>query len=243
MRLTSQVINEAPIILNPEKKLTLQLRNLQIPTIENLGITQDKFQVIDLTNNELIELGNIPSGFKNLETLLLGNNNIAYIDENFPQDNYITSISLINNNIYKFQIEFSKKFKRLENLILIGNPITELSNYRLFIVWLIPSLKVLDFKKVKPRERIEAIEKFGKIDSSSDEFNTNVLTMLAKSSEKQATTNGVAAGSNSAVNKTMNTVVKKLTEAERRELLHKLNSATSIHEIEEIESALKRGSI
>ena len=62
MRLTAQVINEAPEILNPEGKLTLLLRDLQITELENLAITQNKYQVIDLSNNDLISLGNIPKG-------------------------------------------------------------------------------------------------------------------------------------------------------------------------------------
>ena len=81
MRLTAQVINEAPEILNPEGKLTLLLRDLQITELENLAITQNKYQVIDLSNNDLISLGNIPKRFNNLQCLLLSNNNISYIDD------------------------------------------------------------------------------------------------------------------------------------------------------------------
>ncbi|KAG7661695.1 LEA1 [[Candida] subhashii] len=236
MRLTPQVINDAPIILNPEKKLTLQLRDLQIPYIENLSITQDKFQVIDLTNNELIELSDIPNGFINLETLLLGNNNITHIDdERFPTDNYIKSISLINNNISRFQRTFSMKFKHLENLILIGNPITKVENYRLFMIWLIPSLKVLDFKKIKPGERQKAKELFG---DDNTVYNELATSLIEKSITKEK--NGLESSSK---DKQLNTVIHKLTKQEREELLNKLKTATTIEEIERIETALKTGSI
>lgn len=237
MRLTPQVINQSPIILNPEKKLTLQLRDLQILAIENLSLTNDKFEVIDLTNNELIELSGIPDGFRNLETLLLGNNNITHIDDSFPESNCIKSISLINNNISHFQEIFSQKFKRLETLILSGNPITKLENYRLFMIWLIPSLKVLDFQKIKQSERDKAKDLFGADNSVYNDLAKSLLSKPILNGE-----NGVVNAMSSS-DKQLNTVIHKLTKEEREELLTKLKSATSIEEIERIEAALKVGSI
>lgn len=227
MRLTAQVISTAPIFINPEGKLTLQLRNLHIPYIENLGITQDKYAVIDLSNNELLELGGIPSNFHNLEVLLLANNFITKISSSFPSENQITSISLINNNINSF--ENFNKFSNLTSLSLLNNPITTLSNYRLFIIWLIPSLKVLDFAKVKPAEREAAISLFGQdLDNSSPQ----ALSMLGnKSLQHTEKIPHVQA------------VVKKLTVEERKVLLEKLRLAESIDEITDIENTLKNGQV
>ncbi|RCK56193.1 U2 small nuclear ribonucleoprotein A' [Candida viswanathii] len=231
MRLTSQLINDAPIILNPEGKLTILLRDLGLTELENLSITNDKFQVIDLSNNDLIKLSNIPPNFNKLEDLLLSNNNILYIDDDaFPLQNQIKSITLYNNNIYKFQANFKDKFPKLETLVLIGNPITELENYRLFIIWLIPSLKVLDFKKVKQSERQQGEELFGQ---DHTVFNKEASKLLSKT--------GDASVQNGKVDKQVNNVVKKLTEEEKQELLKKLEVASSIEEIEKIESALKSG--
>lgn len=231
MRLTSQQINDAPIIFNPEGKLTILLRDLELTELGNLSITNDKYQVIDLSNNELIKLSDIPPNFKKLEDLLLSNNNILYIDEDtFPLNNQIRSITLYNNNIYKFQPIFKDKFPKLETLILIGNPITELENYRLFILWLIPSLKVLDFKKVKQAERIQAEELFGK---DHTVFNNEASRLLNATRSKS---NEIDKS-----DRQVNNVVKKLTEEEKQELLKKLEIATSIEEIEKIESSLRNG--
>lgn len=231
MRLTSQQINDAPIILNPEGKLTILLRDLELTELGNLSITNDKYQVIDLSNNELIKLSDIPPNFKKLEDLLLSNNNILYIDEDtFPLNNQIRSITLYNNNIYKFQPIFKDKFPKPETLILIGNPITELENYRLFILWLIPSLKVLDFKKVKQAERIQAEELFGK---DHTVFNNEASRLLNATRSKS---NEIDKS-----DRQVNNVVKKLTEEEKQELLKKLEIATSIEEIEKIESSLRNG--
>lgn len=238
MRLTYHVIHSAQPVLNPEGKLTLQLRNLQIPYIENLAITQDKFQIIDLTNNELVELNNIPVAFYNLETLLLGNNNIVFIDDSLTDDNRIKSISLVNNSISKFHINF-RKFKHLENLILIGNPIIGLKDYRVFMIWLVPSLKVLDFQKVKDVERKKGKELFG-----DDHENLNPLGLSYLNAEKataEATTE--ATGSVTVVDKNLQSLGKKLTPDEKTELMKKLENADSIEEVERIERILKHGGI
>ncbi|KAI5965933.1 SNT2 [Candida pseudojiufengensis] len=231
MKLTSQQINDAPIILNVEKKLTLILRNLDITEIDNLQITRNKFQVIDLTNNDLISLSNVPKNFDNLETLLLGNNNIAYIDEEYlPSDNSIKSISLMNNNLYRFQQCFSSKFQKLENLILIGNPITQLDNYRLFLIWLIPSLKVLDLEKVKQKEKDESEKLYG----------VNRIEMGSKA-KRMFDKHQISSNDITKEEKQLNQVVKKLSEEDRKELLMKLQSCDSIEEIERIEATLKEG--
>jgi len=233
MRLTAQVINEAPEILNPEGKLTLLLRDLQITELENLAITQNKYQVIDLSNNDLISLGNIPKRFNNLQCLLLSNNNISYIDdESFSLDNHITSITLFNNNIYKFQKSFKDKFPKLETLILLGNPITEMENYRYFIIWLIPSLKVLDFKKVKQAERKTSEDMFG---TNRDEFNSLAQQMF-KNENTEIKLDGKS-------DRQVKNFVKKMTDEERQQLLKKLETATSIEEIERIENDLKEGAV
>ncbi|KAL6450246.1 LEA1 U2 small nuclear ribonucleoprotein A' [Candida maltosa Xu316] len=230
MRLTVKSINEAPVILNPEGKLTILLRDLDLTECENLSITENKFQVIDLSNNGLLKLGNIPPNFTNLECLLLSNNNISYIDEDtFSSNNNIKSLMLYNNNIKSFQPIMKDKFTNLETLVLLGNPITELDNYRIFTIWLIPSLKVLDFQKIKNLERIEGEKLFGK---NHDEFNQLALEMLSKSSN-----NGQLNGNN----KQVDNVVKKLSDNEKEELLKKLETATSLEEIEKIEEALKNG--
>lgn len=233
MRLTAQVINEAPEILNPEGKLTLLLRDLQITELENLAITQNKYQVIDLSNNDLISLGNIPKRFNNLQCLLLSNNNISYIDdESFSLDNHITSITLFNNNIYQFQKSFKDKFPKLETLILLGNPITEMENYRYFIIWLIPSLKVLDFKKVKQAERKTSEDMFG---TNRDEFNSLAQQMF-KNENTEIKLDGKS-------DRQVKNFVKKMTDEERQQLLKKLETATSIEEIERIENDLKEGAV
>lgn len=46
--------------------------------------------------------------------------------------------------------------KKLQRLVLTNNLVTELPNYRLFVISKIPSLRILDFQKVTAKERREA---------------------------------------------------------------------------------------
>ena len=43
--------------------------------------------------------------------------------------------------------------KRLQRLVLANNLVTELPNYRLFVISKIPSLRILDFSKISAKER------------------------------------------------------------------------------------------
>lgn len=238
MRLTSQLISNAPTLINPEGQFTIQLRNLKIPYIENLGITQDKFDVIDLTNNEIVELSNIPLTFKKLGVLLLANNNISTIDRLKELPN-LSSISLVNNNIHDFKSLVNlTEVLNLTNLSLLNNPVTSLNDYRLFVIWLLPSLKILDFNKVKQKERIEATEKFGSSLQNANELARSLLKQLkanvSESADKAAP---------SKEQRQLDHTINKLTDEERVKLLHDLENADSIDEIERIEAALKNGFI
>ncbi|CAI5759179.1 unnamed protein product [Candida verbasci] len=228
MKLLVQYIQDAPRILNTNKELTLLLRDKHITEIDNLQTTNDIFHCIDLTNNNLVKLSNIPQ-LKNLKTLLLGNNNITYIDIRTLSETNIESLSLYNNNLYKFQFEIRTVFKNLRNLVLIDNPITRIENYRLFTIWIFPNLKVLDFTKVKESERVKAREIFGDDNSKLNEKGEEIIKLENVVSEA------------SKDDKQLNNIVKKLTDKEKQGLLKKLESATSLDEIEEIESTLQKG--
>lgn len=236
MRLTSQVLSDAPTIINPEKQVTLLLRSLKIPYLENLGITKDTYEVIDLTDNELIELSNFPR-LKNLKVLLVGNNNITGINDDKLPNNlpHLQSISFIHNNISKFlDVRILCRFKNLSNITFIDNPITDSSNYRYFIIWLIPTLKVLDFSKVKQKELMKAKELFGESIEDPSEL---ALSMLEDISTTESRKNQIL----SKDMRNLQDVGKKLTDEDKAKLLRELETADSVEDIERIERALHNG--
>jgi len=92
MRLTADLARDSPAYINPLRQRELSLRGFKIPVIENLGFvfafvissinydmfplivfvraTQDQYQVIDLSDNEILKLDNFPMMLK-LEVILL----------------------------------------------------------------------------------------------------------------------------------------------------------------------------
>lgn len=51
--------------------------------------------------------------------------------------------------------------RKLQRLVLLNNSVTELPNYRQFLISRIPSLKILDFKIVTTKERKQSPIQFG----------------------------------------------------------------------------------
>ena len=57
-------------------------------------------------------------------------------------------------------LEPLRTLPRLLRLVLHGNPVTAKPNYRLYVMYLCPNLKVLDYRKIKPKEREAARSTF-----------------------------------------------------------------------------------
>lgn len=227
LKLTPTVVQNALNVVSPEGLLTLLLRNRRILYIENLEYTKDVFPVIDLTNNEIVELGGIPE-LPGLEVLLLANNNISRVG--LVAAYGIRSLLLMNNTISSFaEVAKLRNLSKLENLMMLGNKIVDEHHYRLFMVWLFPKLKVLDCLKIKQKDRNDANELFGpnyenRLPAADALINGNktVEPVLKET-------------------RIMETTLKKLLSEEKTVLVQELEKATSMEEIERISEALKLG--
>jgi len=158
MRLTADLIENANVYVNPLHQYEIDLRASKIPRIENLGITQDQFESIDLSDNDIIKLENFPVMLR-LRTLLLSNNRISRIaTETVPTPGEalpgLESLVLTNNRFTILpELDALAQFKSLKYLSLLGNEVTKRKNYRLYVIHLMPNLKVLDFVRVKSKDR------------------------------------------------------------------------------------------
>ena len=56
MRITPDLVACSPQFTNPLQDREIKLRAYKIPAIENLGATQDQFDTIDLSDNEIRKL-------------------------------------------------------------------------------------------------------------------------------------------------------------------------------------------
>lgn len=152
MKLTPELITSVGSSLNPLKDREIDLRGHKVPAIENLGVTRDQVDSLDLTDNDIMTLGNFPH-LDRLAHLYLSNNLISRIDRrlafSIPR---LTTLTLTNNQISSFgQLAALARFPMLEYVTLIGNPVAREKYYREYVVWKCKSLRVLDFKRVKEK--------------------------------------------------------------------------------------------
>ncbi|GAA6233824.1 U2 small nuclear ribonucleoprotein A' [Lates japonicus] len=161
VKLSAELIEQAAQYTNPVRDRELDLRGYKIPVLENLGATLDQFDTIDFSDNEVRKLDGFPL-LKRLKTLLLNNNRICRIGENLEHSlPSLTELVLTNNNIQELgDLDPLATVKSLTLLSLLRNPVTNKKHYRLYVINKIPQIRVLDFQKVKLKERQEAEKMF-----------------------------------------------------------------------------------
>jgi len=163
MRLTLELLQQAPQSLNPAKQRQLFLRGYKIPAIENLGGTNDAYECLDLSDNDLIKVGNFPP-LKRLHVLMLMNNRISRIalDAFHPLPN-LQAVMLTGNKLEKLvDLEPLTKLPTLERLSLLENPVTKVKHYRPYMISKCSkTLRILDFNRIKDKERKASALLFG----------------------------------------------------------------------------------
>ncbi|KAK8964759.1 U2 small nuclear ribonucleoprotein A' [Platanthera guangdongensis] len=157
VRLTADLILKSPHFFNAIKERELDLRGNKIAVLENIGATEDQFDTIDLSDNEIVKLENFPY-LNRLGTLLINNNRITRINpeigEFLPK---LHTLILTNNRLVNVvEIDPLASLPKLQTLSLLDNNITKKPNYRLYVIFKLKKLRLLDFRKVKKKERIEA---------------------------------------------------------------------------------------
>ncbi|KIK05547.1 hypothetical protein K443DRAFT_675106 [Laccaria amethystina LaAM-08-1] len=189
MKLTPELLAQASSQLNPVKERQLDLRGYKIPTIENLGVTRDQHDAIDFTDNSIITLGNLPL-LKRLHTLLLANNRIQSISPSIHLSvPNLTTLVLTNNNICELgDLEPLKELKNLKYLSLLANPVREKKWYREWLAWRIPGLRVLDFQRIRDKERSVAKSLFVTPEKLPTALATTISTTVSAHSTKAVIT-------------------------------------------------------
>lgn len=153
--MTLDLLQQAPQGLNPAQQRQLLLRGLKIPAIENLGGTNDAYEALDLSDNDLIKISNFPP-LKRLRILMLMNNRVSRIaEEAFDPLPNLTSVILTGNKLEKLvDLEPLLRLKGLERLSLLENPVTKVKHYRPYMInKCSKTLRILDFNRIKDKER------------------------------------------------------------------------------------------
>lgn len=118
---------------------------------------QDQHDAIDFTDNTIVSLSNLPL-LKRLNTLLLANNRISSISASLHLSApNLTTLVLTNNAFAELgDLDPLKDLRKLKYLSLLGNPVREKKWYREWLAWRIPSLRVLDFQRIRDQVCIPA---------------------------------------------------------------------------------------
>lgn len=227
MRLTLELLQQAPQSLNPANQRQLLLRGFKIPNIENLGGTNDAYECIDFSDNDLIKLGNFPP-LKRLKALLLMNNRISRIAEDtFEPLPCLTSVILTGNKLEKLvDLEPLIKLQTLERLSLLENPVTKVKHYRPYMIHKCgKALRILDFNRIKDKERKAASLLF------AGERGRKLLEEIAppRVIGKETTTTAVEATRTGPSPEVIERIKKAIAQAE------------TIEEVTRLEKALKSG--
>lgn len=243
MKLTPELLTRTPSTLNTLGDRTLDLRGLKLPSIENLGVTRDQNDTIDLTDNDLRYLGNFPL-LSQLKHVLLANNLITRID---PRIAYslpaLHTLTLTNNPISDLsELAHLAKCSRLEYLSLMGNPVSREKHYREFLIWKLPQVRVLDFQRIKDKERERAKELMQTEDGRPSSLAASILKKgdeaVAMDLDPQ-----MARKSKTFEPGRLNgsTTRRLLTAEERKAIEDAIENSESLEEIRRLEEQLKMG--
>jgi U2 small nuclear ribonucleoprotein A' len=157
VKLTPDLIQQSMQYTNPVRDRELDLRGYKIPVIENMGATLDQFDTVDFSDNDIRKLDGFPL-LKRLKTLLLNNNRIVRIAEGLEASLPNLEMLVLTGNLIQELADLDPlaSIKSLRTLSLLHNPITTRQHYRLYVAFKLPQLRLLDFRKIKVKEREDA---------------------------------------------------------------------------------------
>uniref|UniRef100_A0A182SER0 Probable U2 small nuclear ribonucleoprotein A' n=1 Tax=Anopheles maculatus TaxID=74869 RepID=A0A182SER0_9DIPT len=218
--------------MNPCRDRELDLRGYKIPQIENMGATLDQFDTIDFSDNDIRKLDGFPR-LPRLKCLLLNNNRIVRISDNLHESlPNLQSVILTGNNIQELgDLEPLTKLPCLETLSLLTNPVSTKQHYREYVAFRFPNLRLLDFRKIRQKEREAANQLFKS--KKGKEMHKEIVRKA-----KQAMPAG-AGGASSPEKQT----VHNATPADIQKIKEAIKRATNLHEVERLNRLLQSGQI
>ncbi|KAF1950807.1 U2 small nuclear ribonucleo protein A [Byssothecium circinans] len=232
MRLTTDLINNSLSFINCVTERELDLRGHKISTIENMGAARDN-DAIDFTDNDIAQLGNFPLQPR-LRTLFLAQNRITNIQANLSSSiPNLTTLVLTKNRLAELSdLDPLGGFKKLVYLTLIGNPVISKENYRYWVLYRVPSVRYLDFMKVRDEERRKATELFGTANEPT-ELASRIMGIKSKGFVVPTYTNGPDTPTKERI----------WTEDEKKKMRAAIKAAGSLAEMARLEKDFAEGRI
>lgn len=186
---------------------------------------QDQFDTIDFSDNDIRKLDGFPL-LKRIKTLFFNNNRIVRISDGLDQCiPNLETLMLTGNQLQDLcDIEPLCSLSKLSNLCLLQNPVTAKPHYRQYIIHKMPYLKLLDFRKIKRRERDEVYAFF-----KSPRGKDIAREILKKVKAQAQGTNGVDR--------------PIMSMSERAKIQEAISNATSLEEVQRLSKLLQSGHI
>ncbi|CAO3627731.1 unnamed protein product [Mucor hiemalis] len=140
---------------------------------------------------------------------------------------------LINNSLSKLNAVGDRELtlRGRNTRLILDNPVAKKSNYRLYVIYKLPQLRVLDFNKVKLAERKEAEKLFRNADGTDSAYCNDISDQKTKTFEPGEGLNNTS------------DVGHGLTPDEQLKIKEALRQATSLDEISRLERLLKAGHV
>lgn len=235
VKLTPELINQSMQFINPCRERELDLRGYKIPQIENLGATLDQFDTIDLSDNDLRKLDGLPY-LPRLKCLLLNNNRILRIGDDLQECvPNLNSVILSGNNLQELgDLEPLAQLAHLETLCLLMNPVSTKPYYREYMAYKFQHLRLLDFRKIKQKDR-KAAQEFFRSKQGKD-----MLKEIAKKSKLSAAAAALAEASG----KTAALAGGRFANPDDLQRIREaIKRASSLQEVERLSQILQSGHI
>jgi len=140
-----------------------------------------------------------------------------------------------------------ENLRKLTHLSLLENPVTRKDNYRKWIIWLLPTVRFFDYKKVKDAERSEASNLFG-TRAQPSALASKIMGIKSRTFDISSTTSSsVGTGASGRATLAPQTgergIRVKLTEKERKRVEKMIREAKSLQDIARLEKELNEGRI
>ncbi|KAK8390262.1 hypothetical protein O3P69_010150 [Scylla paramamosain] len=229
VKLTPELIQQSSQHINPLRDRELSLRGYKIPVIENLGATLDQFDIVDFSDNDIRKLDGFPL-LKRLKTLLLNNNRIVRISDSLCESlPNLQSLFLTNNLVQELaDLDSLAGLKKLEYVSFLGNPVTTRDHYRLYLINKVPQVRVVDFRRVRLRER-EMAKKL---------FKSKLGKEIQKEAKKARTFVPGATGTTDT-----RPPLGQMSSEDQAAIRQAISSARSMEEVERLQHMLRTGNI
>ncbi|SCZ92401.1 BZ3500_MvSof-1268-A1-R1_Chr5-2g07832 [Microbotryum saponariae] len=267
MRLDADLIQRTPTYLNPLKDRELDLRGHNIAAIENLGVTKDGIDSLDLTDNSITSLSNFPL-LRRLQHVHISNNPIRTLSPSITTSLPNLRSLVVRNGSLPTEALASVgsvlgRCRKLEMLVLKGNPLEQAQYYKEWIVFSCKGLRSLDFERVKQQliviicraqDRTRALSLFQTASGQPTPLQSTFLDAAASNSAASApslvrtngtTTEGAAKtfepGVEASVVPNTKNAGRLLTKEEKDRVRTAIERAESVDEIRRLQRMLAQG--